>query len=242
MKFFIKVILFVCFNLLGHHSQGQVYSDKNPVNFYYKKLEYVDLPLEQKQKQGNIFYHIDEKYVQNYLEKQISINYEKIANEIELYNYRKDKYRYNNYRIEFNKVSYKNTDLLHVEAKFDFFVLADRSCLKWRWRKFKFELEKVSDFIVYNSTVSVILSFAPDTVFSEALIDKLSIPHFSFKNNIYGPDLQIDGYNSSSFLYLSLNESLITKSPTVDKIDRQFPYLKYNDFYRAFILYFSIKK
>jgi hypothetical protein len=132
-----------------------VFTDSNPVNYYYKKIEFAHFPEPEFAKKWNIFYTADTYYFNKYVRLKTDLLLEQYIGKYFYYKFKKDRFRYTDYYYTIENIIYKKdkwsnsiTDTSLVT------VYATRNRRKWSWRKFKVLLVDKQLEPVYTVKVS----------------------------------------------------------------------------------------
>ena len=227
----MKCFVYITFILLGPFElSAQIIVDRTPINFYFSKIEFANLPEPEIGKQGMIFYTIDTTYLNSFLRNKIAriIEYK----EIELFNYKfkKNKFRYTDYFFTSDIFEYNgNMPWLALTEKVSLTIYATKNKRKWNWRRFRFDLIKISVDTIYsgniistnkidtlkNSSVKYLtfseveVSIIKDGI--EVLKDKIATDKWSFYE---------------THLPFNFNDDLIKKKGILNGLDLEHLYIK----------------
>src|SRR5688500_5877463 len=101
-----NTICVFCFFICSFLSKGQIIVDNSPINFYYSKIEFANLPEPEIGKQGIMFYTIDTAYLNNYIRNKVAHAILEIKDDLYKYKFKKNKLRYTKYFYTTDKIEY----------------------------------------------------------------------------------------------------------------------------------------
>lgn len=219
---------------------GQTFEDSIPINFYYNKITFSDLPVLSRNKQGVVFYHMSGMFVKKHFNQQLNANYASVSDKLEFYKFKKDKYRYRNYRFQFGVQDLRDSTLNGIRDSSDIQVIADKFRKRWSWRRFRIIEVPLGQTTIYSGYVVFQIKFSPSPDYQHCLQDTTSLPVYYIRNLINQRELVLNGKMMPSWLFANLRDRLMESYQVLDRLNKNQIYLRYLPENEELLIYMNV--
>lgn len=232
MKNFIIIAFFIIYPTFIY---AQIITDNAPINNYFQKIEFANLPEIETGKQGMLFFTSDTSYFNNFIRNKITHTINEIRSEYFRYKFKRNNYRYTNYHYTMNKIEYISDNKFKSFDDIDYVsVSASRNKRMWSWHHLKFILLKLDETEVYKIKISSNNKFITNNYKDDRALSFNNIRMLISSNDI---ELFNDSVSTADWtkydtqLNYNFNDEIIKSYKLYDLIDLENIYCKpANDF------------